>query len=134
VHEAALAVQRLAPDHFWSFSAVLFEHQANYFDEKVVNEPRNATYARLAKLAAGAVPGLNDHEIYKLLEIKEAGAEGPKNQGNAVTNDVKTIVKMARLVGVHVTPTVVFNGVVAGEISSSWTEEQWAEWLEKNIV
>jgi protein-disulfide isomerase len=54
--------------------------------------------------------------------------------GNAVTGDVKTIVKMARLTGVHVTPTVVFDGVVAGEISSGWTGEQWEEWLGKNVV
>jgi len=37
-------------------------------------------------------------------------------------------------VGVHVTPTVIFNGVVENSISSSFTKEQWEEWLEKNIV
>jgi hypothetical protein len=43
-------------------------------------------------------------------------------------------VKANRLVGVHVTPTVVFDGVVRGEISSSWTREQWEEWLGENVV
>jgi hypothetical protein len=43
-------------------------------------------------------------------------------------------IEMARLVGIHVSPTVVFNGVVANEISSSWTSEQWSEWLKKNVV
>jgi protein-disulfide isomerase len=70
--------------------------------------------------------------VYKLLEVKNGGEA--KNAGNAVTGDVKTIVKMARLTGVHVTPTVVFDGVVAGEISSGWTGEQWKEWLGKNVV
>lgn len=130
-HEAALAVQRLAPDRFWDFSAALFARQAEYFDEAVLAEPRNETYRRLAELA-GSSAGVDAGEVYKLLEVKGGGPA--KNQGNAVTADVKLIVKMARLVGVHVSPTVVCNGVVVGEISSSWSGEQWVEWLEKNIV
>ena len=39
-----------------------------------------------------------------------------------------------RLVGIHVTPSVIFDGVVEGSISSSFTADQWVEWLEKNIV
>lgn len=30
--------------------------------------------------------------------------------------------------------TVVFDGIVNNDISSSWTKEQWEEWLEKNVV
>jgi hypothetical protein len=37
------------------------------------------------------------------------------------------------MVGVHVSPTVVFDGVVVGEISSGWSGEQWEEWLGKNV-
>lgn len=145
VHEAALAVQQLlvaawgdngggkVSERFWAFSGALFAEQASFFDEAVAGEPRNATYARLAALAARSGAGVAEADVYRLLAIGESGGE-PKNAGNAVTADVKVIVKMARLVGVHVTPTVVFNGVVAGEISSGWTEEQWKEWLKKNIV
>ena len=32
------------------------------------------------------------------------------------------------------TPTVIFNGVEEGSISSSFSAQQWEEWLEKNIV
>jgi hypothetical protein len=42
-------------------------------------------------------------------------------------------VKANRMTGVHVTPTVVFDGVVNNEISSGWSESQWEEWLEKNV-
>ena len=55
-----------------------------------------------------------------------------------------------RLTGVHVTPTVLFDvsstsvlvpktllthdkGVVEGGISSSFSKEDWEQWLEKNI-
>ena len=122
---------------FWAFSSALFASQTAYFDVNVVNEPRNETYRRLAKLAASTegVVGVSEDDMYSLLAVPDKAAEdGSLNVGNAVTNDVKVIVKLGRLAGVHVSPTVVFDGVPVGEISSSWTGEQWGEWLGKNVV
>ncbi|KAK4194871.1 hypothetical protein QBC40DRAFT_290014, partial [Triangularia verruculosa] len=136
-HEAALAVLSLSnssPQLFYKFSSALFAAQKSYFDISLVNETRNATYRRLAKLASDSV-GLDEEAVYKLLAIPEqAGEDGALNAGNGVTADVKLVTKINRLLGVHVTPTVIFNGVVANEISSGWSEDQWKEWLEKNIV
>ncbi|KAF4636687.1 hypothetical protein G7Y89_g1398 [Cudoniella acicularis] len=133
VHEAGVAVLKLQPGKFWDFSKVLFEDAKSYYDVNVVNEPRNVTYTRLAKL--GAKVGINEKEMFDLLYISDKPAEdGSLNTGNGVTNDLKVLVKMNRLVGVHVTPTVVFNGVVENGISSSFSGEQWEEWLEKNVV
>ncbi|KAI2641084.1 thioredoxin-like protein [Xylaria nigripes] len=132
VHEAAVAVLQVAPDKFWPFSEALFKNQTSYFDISVVNETRNQTYRRLAKLAATV--GLDEAAVYDRLAIPDKPADdGALNVGNKVTNDLKVLVKMNRLVGVHVSPTVIFNGVVANEISSSWTKEQWEEFLTKNI-
>jgi protein-disulfide isomerase len=132
-HEAGAAVLRLAPDLFLSFSNALFEQQTSFFDVNVVNETRNQTYKRLAKIA-GSV-GVDEKEFYELLVISDKpGEDGSLNTGNKVTDDVKLMVKANRLTGVHVTPTVLFNGVVEGSISSSWTKEQWEEWLGKNVV
>ncbi|KAJ0122256.1 hypothetical protein J7T55_002768 [Diaporthe amygdali] len=133
VHEAALAVNRLAPSKFWTFSEALFNDQKSYFDVSLVNETRNATYKRLAKLGADSA-GVSENELYKLLAIAEkASDDGSLNIGNGVTNDLKWSIKTARLVGVHVSPTVIFDGVVANEISSGWSADQWSEWLGKNI-
>lgn len=45
--------------------------------------------------------------MYDLLKISDKPAEdGSLNTGNGVTNDLKVLVKMNRLTGVHVTPTV----------------------------
>lgn len=134
VHETALAVNRLAPGRFWQFSEALFDDQKSYFDVNVVNETRNETYRRLAKLAAQSAE-VKEDEVYGLLAIPDkAGEDGSLNSGNGVTNDLKVAIKMARLVGVHVSPTVIFDGVVNSEISSSWSADQWLEWLGKNVA
>ncbi|KAI0474048.1 hypothetical protein GGR56DRAFT_650096 [Xylariaceae sp. FL0804] len=133
VHEAAVAVLRLAPEKFWAFSDALFREQKAFFDVNVVGETRNATYRRLARLAASSA-GLDEGRVYELLAIPErAGADGSLNSGNQVTNDLKVMIRMGRLVGIHVSPTVLFDGLVAGDISSGWSKEQWQEWLTKNI-
>ncbi|KAF2736639.1 hypothetical protein EJ04DRAFT_462697 [Polyplosphaeria fusca] len=133
-HEAGIAVLQLAPPaKFLDFSAALFERQAEFFDANVVNETRNATYKRLAAIAGGV--GVDEKGVYERLEISDRpGEDGGLNGGNGVTADVKVLVKMNRLVGVHVTPTVVLDGVVRGEVSSGWSVEQWEEWLKENIV
>ncbi|KAI9806928.1 MAG: hypothetical protein M1833_002586 [Piccolia ochrophora] len=133
VHEAGVAVLHLAPDKFYPFSAALFDKQTDYFDVNVVHEPRNKTYERLAKIAASV--GLNETDVLKTLQVDDKpGKDGSLNIGNGVTNDLKLLVKANRLTGVHVTPTVLFNGVVENSISSGFTKEQWEEWLNDNVV
>ncbi|KAJ5088145.1 hypothetical protein N7456_011761 [Penicillium angulare] len=132
-HEAGVAVLRLAPERYWDFSAALFKHQTEFFDVSVVNETRNATYERLAKIA-GSV-GVQEGKFLDLLKIPEAPrADGQLNVGNKVTNDLKWIIKTDRVIGVHVSPTVFFNGVEERGISSGFTAAQWEEWLSQNVV
>lgn len=115
---------RLSPSNFWDFSAHLFEHQTFFFDASVVAETRNETYKQLAKLAAGV--GVDGKENYSLLEISDKpDKNGGLNAGNRVTDDVKVMVKANRLVGVYVTPTVVFDGVVEGGILSGFSVGEW---------
>ncbi|GLB11496.1 hypothetical protein AtubIFM57258_008366 [Aspergillus tubingensis] len=131
-HEAGAAVLKIAPDKFWEFSAALFSHQEEFFDVSVVNETRNKTYQRLAKIAATV--GVDEHEMLELLNISEVIADGQLNTGNKVTNDIKLMVKSGRTIGVHVSPTVYFNGVEEPGISSSFTATQWEQWLAMNVA
>ncbi|OJJ71511.1 hypothetical protein ASPBRDRAFT_206877 [Aspergillus brasiliensis CBS 101740] len=131
-HEAGAAVLRLAPDKFWEFSAALFNHQEEFFDVSVVNETRNKTYQRLAEIAATV--GVDQHEMLELLIISEVTDNGRLNTGNKVTNDIKLMVKSGRVIGVHVSPTVYFNGVEEPNISSSFTATQWEQWLAMNVA
>ncbi|KAM7191804.1 Thioredoxin-like fold [Naviculisporaceae sp. PSN 640] len=132
LHEAALAVLRLAPEKFWDFCMMLFKHQKDFFDVNVVNETRNDTYKVLAKLAATST-GLKDEDVYDLLKVSDKpDKDGNLNTGNQITDEVKQVVKRARLARVHVSPTVVFDGVIKDEISSSWDKDKWIEWLWDN--
>ena len=88
-------MQKVAPASFWEFSDKLFEHQTEYFDVNVVNESRNKTYERLAKLA-GSVKGVDQGKVYDLLKISDKpGEDGSLNSGNGVTDDVKPIVRVS---------------------------------------
>ena len=114
-------------------SKALFDDSKSFYDVNVVNETRNQSYQRLAKI--GAKVGINEQKMFDLLKIPDKSAEdGSLNIGNGVTDDLKVLIKMNRMTGVHVTPTVVFNGVVENGISSSFSAEQWKEWLEKNVA
>ncbi|OBT69904.1 hypothetical protein VE03_00598 [Pseudogymnoascus sp. 23342-1-I1] len=140
VHEAAVAALRLDPTAFWAYSAVLFKHQTEFFDVNVVNETRNQTYRRLAKLygALGASgPGTHqadEEKLYELLVLGEkAGEGGALNIGNKVTDDLKLLIKLGRQTGIHVSPTVLWDGLVDNSISSSWTVEQWDKYFEEKV-
>lgn len=100
----------------------------------MVEEGRNETYARLVGLAEERV-GVHGEEMMGLLRIAGGGEGGAGlNDGNKVTADLKWVVKSARVVGVHVSPTVFFDGVEERAIGSSWTVGQWEEWLERNVT
>ena len=81
MHEAAAAVLQVAPTKFVDFSTALFDHQKEYFDANVVNEGRNETYSRLAKLADTV--GVDPSKILSLLKISDKPSEdGSLNSGN----------------------------------------------------
>lgn len=93
VHEAGVAVLKLSPSKFWDFSEKLFEKQQEYFDVNVVNEDRNHTYQRLAKL--GASCGIDEGKMYDLLKVPDKPSpDGSLNVGNGVTNDLKVLIKV----------------------------------------
>lgn len=93
VHEAGAAVLRLNPDKYWDFSKALFAKQTDFFDITLVNEARNQTYQRLAKVA-GSV-GVDEKKFYDLLVIPEKpDKDGGLNVGNQVTNDIKWMTKV----------------------------------------
>lgn len=71
----------------------MFDHQREFFDINVVNETRNQTYGRLAKLAG--IIGIDERAMLELLTVSEKpSSDGQLNTGNKVTNDIKLMVKV----------------------------------------
>ncbi|KAI9282387.1 thioredoxin-like protein [Umbelopsis sp. AD052] len=128
VHEAALAVERVDNTKFWEFSDVLFERQTEYYDEAVYTKSRNEIYGKLADLATSInVPG---DKVLSYLTIRSGEA---KNSGNQVTNDLKLQIKIGRQNGIHVSPTVLFDGLRDDSVSSSWELDQWKEYFKNKL-
>lgn len=88
-------------------------------------------------------------DFKELLKLKST-----PNGGTSVTDDLKytstscfplvlilgsldricSTVKFSRQNGIHVSPTVLWDGLVANEISSSWGEKEWNEFLAAKVV
>ncbi|KAI0080874.1 hypothetical protein K474DRAFT_1695488 [Panus rudis PR-1116 ss-1] len=130
VHEAGIAVLRVSPENFWKFSLALFERQGEFFDIPTSTITPTETRQKLAALASEAIgnPKIKD-SVLDLLTLKTT-----PNGGVDVTNDLKYTIKFSRQNGIHVSPTVLWDGLIANEISSSWGEKEWTEFLEKNVT
>ncbi|KAG2054925.1 hypothetical protein BDR06DRAFT_954842 [Suillus hirtellus] len=128
-HEAGLAVVRAAPEQFWTFSLALFKQQGEFFDGPSSNMTPLQIREKLANIAAQVITEEQLVTFKDLLKLKPS-----PNGGIGVTDDLKYTIKFARQNGVHVSPTVLWDGLIANQISSSWGEKEWTEFLAKNVV
>ncbi|KAF9124096.1 hypothetical protein BGW39_008439 [Mortierella sp. 14UC] len=130
VAEAALAVEQIDPSQFAPYSNALFVNQKSYFDEAVVDKTRTEQYKSLAALATATSASLSSDKVLTLLHIAPvASAAEATNHGNKIANDLKYFIKLGRQTGIHVSPTVLWDGIVENSISSGWTLDQWKEFF-----
>ena len=122
-HETALAVGKLDPSKFLPFSAALFEHQEKFFDMNVYNKSRSQIYEELAEFAESSV-GVKKKSILDLLSYVPSDT-GSKNNGNHITEEVKWCIKYSRHNQVHVSPSVLIDGMISSNISSSSLLPDW---------
>jgi len=128
-HEAALAVGRVDPAAFWPFSLALFEKQGDYYDGPTSTLTPLQIRASLIALASQFLSGHKMKELEELLTIK-----GTPNGGISVTDDLKYNVKYSRANSIHVSPTALWDGLVANEVSSSFGKAEWESFLEKKVA
>ncbi|KAL1679997.1 hypothetical protein EV122DRAFT_262904 [Schizophyllum commune] len=127
--KSRLSSARIPSHKFWKFSSALFAHQTEYFDVPTSTQTPVQTREKLANLAGEVIGGEGvADKIKDLLAHKTSG-----NGGNAVTDDLRYSVKYARQNSIHFSPTVLWDGVIEGSISSSWGEKEWTEFLEKKV-
>ena len=103
---------------------------------------------KLTDLAVSLIGQDKREQFLKALIVEENKA----NYGVSVTDDLKytgayvpvaqhlercltyfIAVRFSRQNSVHTSPTVLFNGVIAPEISSTWLTQDWVAWLTKKI-
>ncbi|KAG5654220.1 hypothetical protein H0H81_005907 [Sphagnurus paluster] len=123
----------------------LFKNQGDYFDIPASTLTPLQVRESLAQLAAQVIPANAVEEFKEVLKLKSS-----PNGGNGVTDDLKytsqylftslpvtsadiITVKFSRQNSIHVSPTVLWDGLVAGEISSSWGEKEWNEFLANKV-
>ncbi|CAA7258552.1 unnamed protein product [Cyclocybe aegerita] len=128
-NEAGLAVLHASPETFWKFSLSLFKHQADYFDVPTQDLTTRQIREKLAELAAKTLPADAVARFKDLLAFK-----GAANGGNAVTDDLKYNIKFGRQNSIHVSPSVLLDGLYQSQIESSWEEIQWKDFLANKIV
>ncbi|KAJ3720568.1 hypothetical protein C8R42DRAFT_608671 [Lentinula raphanica] len=129
VHEAGLAVVRVAPQQFWPFALAFFKQWQGEFSYIPMSTltPLEVR-SKLAKLAESVIGSSLANDFKDLLELK--GSYGH----NAVTDDLKYTIKFSRQNSIHVSPTVLWDGLVANEISSSWGEKEWNDFLAAKVA
>ncbi|KAF4619141.1 hypothetical protein D9613_004933 [Agrocybe pediades] len=127
-NEAGLAALRVSPRNFWAFSLALFRRQEEFFDIPTQDLTPRQVRDKLAHVAAEVLPTESIDAFKDLLTFKSSA-----NGGNAVTDDLKYNVKFSRQNGIHVSPTVLWDGLVQNQVSSSWENEEWVDFLSKNV-
>ncbi|GAA5945518.1 hypothetical protein JCM3775_004186 [Rhodotorula graminis] len=141
VHEAALAASKVFVDssssatysdpdvkHAWkTYFYALIDGQDAYYDEPCATESPNDTRARLADLAASTI-GVDRQQFLDAISV------GKGNGGTPVTADLKLQIKFARARAVHVTPTVFLDGLAEPSISSSFSGDDWRQFVNDKVL
>ncbi|KAJ3033326.1 hypothetical protein HK097_004894 [Rhizophlyctis rosea] len=122
-HEASIAVHKIDPSKFFAFSQKLFDNQTKFFDTAIASKTRAQIYSDLADLASEVA--IDKNQFLALLKLKD----GEGNVGNEITNTLKIHLRISRQNAIHVSPTVLVNGLREDSISSSWGLEKWKEFV-----
>ena len=134
--EVALAVSLAAasksPPLFFHALKFLYENQDDLLVDKVTNNlSRTQIHEKLVEAifssTAITTSTSNNKEelqtkVYELLDLSQGG--------NGVVQTMKWQVKYHRCRSIHVTPTVLMNGLEAGDIGSGFSIDEWKGKLE----
>ncbi|KAI0268155.1 hypothetical protein BC834DRAFT_968370 [Gloeopeniophorella convolvens] len=129
-HEAGLAAARVAPDKFWAFSLLLLQRQGEFYDIPTSTLTPLQIREKLAALFAET--GVSDDTVGAFSELLKL--KSTPNGGVSVTDELKYTIKFSRQNGVHVSPSVLWDGLLANEVSSSWGEAEWTQFFSQKVV
>jgi hypothetical protein len=86
VHEAGIAVARVAPDSYWKYSLALFNAQDDYFDGPTLNLTPSQIREKLVELGktSGSLSFEQATAMEELLQLKDNA-----NGGTRIVDDFK---------------------------------------------
>lgn len=128
LNEFALAVAKLLREKgvedsnklFWEVSRAIYDKKEHFYDQANVELNRNEIYKQIAEITFAKVklPFSEKEVLEQLLFTPIPADKVDLNPGNGSTVDLKYFTRYLRNVGVHVTPTVSVNGIIADSVSS----------------
>ena len=153
LHESSFAVRVLYPQAEMAYWKALYADAPNWYDKEIYTLTRGVFYDKIAGFAANVVVTENNslqvsevktRILQYLIPPKQDGGNFPEeatallgsladDDENAVFPLTRQVVKFQRKRGVHVTPTVFFNGIEQPQISSGWTREEWEGFLKDSF-
>jgi hypothetical protein len=126
----------------------LFKHQQDYFDTPSQDLTPRQIREKLAQLASNLLPSDALAEFKDLLTVNKESLNG----GTGVTDDLKYnsmcsissqfypfificfLAKFSRQNSIHVSPTVMWDGLIANEVSSGWEQQAWVDFFESKVA
>jgi hypothetical protein len=124
VHTVIMAVAREQPSRLIDAITGLFKRQRELFDEHVEDKSQVEIFDKILSILNDETKIQLDRDLFRTKRTES-------NAGNALTTDLKYHTKYARKHGIHVSPTVLVDGLEEADISSQWTGDQWKTYLDK---
>lgn len=133
LHDVSFAVGKVEPELFWKFSRVLFDNIEKFYDSEVFDLTRRQVTEKVIKLAVDNLK-IDEKKLWDYLDIKRNEDDSPSNFGNAVAKDNKYFTRYERTLGVHVTPSILINGIYQPNIESSTPADEILTILENQTA
>jgi protein-disulfide isomerase len=115
-----LATHMVAPARTFDLMHALYKHQSEYSDQECHEQSPRQLFEKLFALAKSV--GVDEAALRNQLspDLRER-----------VVAELKRHTKYSRQNGIHVSPTVMVNGLVNNEVSSGWSQDQFRAMLGK---
>ncbi|KAG8976288.1 hypothetical protein FRC05_004204 [Tulasnella sp. 425] len=127
-HEAVLAVARVAPDQLLNYLDVLYPVNETFYDIPASTLTPVQIREKLAGIAEPVIGSEKLAAVNELLKHKST-----PNGGVGVTEELKYSIKISRQNSIHTSPTVLWDGLVQEQVSSSWGEKEWTDFFNAKV-
>ncbi|ORX33510.1 hypothetical protein BD324DRAFT_639621 [Kockovaella imperatae] len=138
--EALVWIGTKYPELYWDYFLQIYEHIEEFGNVPAQNMTPLQTREKLFSIAQtlleknGKLKGPASQVHASFMDSADAVKRKAGDEyAKAVEAMLKSGVKLGRQNGIHVTPTVLFDGIRDDFVSSSWGKEEWEDYLAKKM-